>query len=135
MRRFAEIELGDDQIPDETTILNFRHLLERHGLLEAVFADVNAHLADKGITLCSGTLVDAAIIDAPSSTKNKAKTRDPEVSSTKKDSDWFFGIKAHIGVDVDNGVTPSLKTSTAKPHDSHVWDALLHGMLTLASMV
>ena len=77
MRRFAGIELGDDRIPDETTILNFRHLLERHGLTEAIFADVNAHLADKGITLRSGTLVDATIIDAPSSTKNKAGARDP----------------------------------------------------------
>jgi transposase, IS5 family len=75
MRRFAGIELGDDRIPDETTILNFRHLLERHGLTEAIFADVNAHLADKGITLRSGTLVDATIIAAPSSTKNKARAR------------------------------------------------------------
>ncbi len=84
MRRFAGIELGDDRIPDETTILNFRHLLERHGLTEAIFAEVSAHLADKGITLRSGTLVDATIIDAPSSTKNKAGARDPEMSSTKK---------------------------------------------------
>lgn len=84
MRRFAGIELGDDRIPDETTILNFRHLLERHGLTEAIFAAVNAHLADKGITLRSGTLVDATIIDAPCSTKNKAGSRDPEMSSTKK---------------------------------------------------
>ena len=84
MRRFAAIELGDDRIPDETTILNFRHLLERHGLTEAIFAEVNAHLADKGITLRSGTLVDATIIDAPSSTKNQARARDPEMSSTKK---------------------------------------------------
>ena len=87
MRRFAGIELGDDRIPDETTILNFRHLLERHGLTEAIFAEVNAHLTDKGITLRSGTLVDATIIDAPSSTKNKAKARDPEMSSTKKGND------------------------------------------------
>ena len=79
MRRLAGIELGDDRIPDETTILNFRHLLERHGLTEAIFADVNAHLADKGITLRSGTLVDATIIDAPSSTKNKAKARPRDV--------------------------------------------------------
>lgn len=113
MRRFAGIELGDDRIPDETTILNFRHLLERHGLTEAIFADVNAHLADKGITLRSGTLVDATIIDAP--------------SSTKKGNDWYFGMKAHIGVDADSGVTHSLETSTAKLHDSQVWDELLHG--------
>ena len=127
MRRFAGIELGDDRIPDETTILNFRHLLERHGLTEAIFADVNAHLADKGITLRSGTLVDAKIIDAPSSTKNKAKARDPEMSSTKKGNEWYFGMKAHIGVDADSGVTHSLETSTAKLHDSQVWDELLHG--------
>lgn len=102
MRRFAGIELGDDRIPDETTILNFRHLLERHGLTEAIFADVSAHLADKGITLRSGTLVDATIIDAPSSTKNKAGARDPEMSSTTKGNDWYFGMKAHFGVDADS---------------------------------
>ena len=127
MRCFAGIELGDDRIPDETTILNFRHLLERHGLSEAIFADVNAHLANKGITLRSGTLVDATIIDAPSSTKNKARVRDPEMSSTKKGNDWYFGMKAHIGVDADSGVVHSLDTSTAKVHDSQVWDDLLHG--------
>ena len=115
---------------DETTILNFRHLLERHGLTEAIFADVNAHLADKGITLRSGTLVDATIIDAPSSTKNKTHARDPEMSSTKKGNDWYFGMKAHIGVDADTGVTHSLETSTAKLHDSQVWDELLHGAET-----
>lgn len=127
MRRFAGIELGDDRIPDETTILNFRHLLERHGLTEAIFAEVNAHLANKGITLRSCTLVDATIIDAPSSTKNKARARDPGMSSTKKGNEWFFGMKAHVGVDADNGVVHSLETSTAKVHDSQVWDELLHG--------
>jgi transposase, IS5 family len=127
MRRFAGIELGDDRIPDETTILNFRHLLERQGLTEAIFAEVNAHLADKGITLRSGTLVDATIIDAPASTKNKAGKRDPEMTSTKKGNDWYFGMKAHIGVDADSGVTHSLQTTTAKVHDSQVWDDLLHG--------
>jgi len=127
MRRFAGIELGDDRIPDETTILNFRHMLERHGLTEAIFAEVNALLADKGITLRSGTLVDATIIDAPSSTKNKAGARDPEMSSTKKGNAWYFGMKAHIGVDADSGVTHSLETSTAKWHHSRVWDELLHG--------
>jgi IS5 family transposase len=130
MRRFAGIELGDDRVPDETTILNFRHLLERHGLTEAMFAEVNAHLADRGITLRSGTLVDATIIDAPSSTKNKAGARDPEMSSTKKGNDWFFGMKAHVGVDADSGITHSLETSTAKLHDSQVWDELLHGAET-----
>ena len=104
MRRFAGIEPGDDRIPDvegtvapvgprkpRGTILNFRHLPERHGLTEAIFAAVNGHLADKGITLRSGTLVDATIIDAPSSTKNKSGARDPEMSSTKKGNDWYSG--------------------------------------------
>lgn len=127
MRRFTGIELGDDRIPDETTILNFRHLLERHGLTEALFAVVNTHLADKGITLRAGTLVDATIIDAPSSTKNKARAHDPEMSSTKKGNDWYFGMKAHIGVDAESGVTHSLDTTTAKVHDSRVWDDLHHG--------
>jgi hypothetical protein len=113
MRRFDGIELGDDRIPDETKILNFRHLLERHGLTEAIFAEVNGHLADKGITLRSGTLVDATIIDAPSSTTNKAKARDPEMSSTKKGNAWYFGMKAHVGVDVDSGIVHSLEATTA----------------------
>lgn len=127
MRRFAGIELGDDRIPDETTILNFRHLLEQHALTEAIFAEVNAHLAERGVTLRSGTLVDATIIDAPSSTKNKAGKRDPEMTSTKKGNDWYFGMKAHVGVDADSGIVHSLATSTAKLHDSRVWDEVLHG--------
>ena len=127
MRRFAGIELGDDRIPDETTILNFRHLLERHGLTEAIFAEVNGLLADKGITLRSGTLVDATIIDAPSSTKNESKARDPEMSSTKKGNQWYFGMKAHVGVDADSGIVHSVEATTAKVHDSRVWDELLHG--------
>ena len=124
MRHFSGIELGDDRIPDETTILNFRHLLERHGLTQAIFADVNAHLADKGIGLRSGTLVDATMIDAPSSTKNKSRARDPEMSSTKKGNDWFFWMKAHIGVDADSDTVHSLEATTAKVHDSRM---LLHG--------
>ena len=153
MRRFAGIELGYDRIPDETTILNFRHLLERHGLTQAIFAEVNTHLADKGITLRSGTLVDVSrrtpcvraslrrIIDAPPSTRNKAGARDPGMSSTKKANNWYFGseadrksiqwidfpAKAHIGVDADSGIVHSLDTSTAKLHDARVWDDLLHG--------
>lgn len=119
--------LGCDRIPDETTILNFRHLLERHGLTEAIFAAVNAHLADRGVSVRSGTLVDATIIDAPSSTKNKAKARDPEMSSTKKGNEWSFGMKAHVGVHADGGAVHSLETTTAKVHDNQVWDELLHG--------
>jgi IS5 family transposase len=127
MRRFAGLELGDDRIPDETTILNFRHLLERHDLSEAIFAEVNAYLVENGMSLRSGTLVDATIIDAPPSTKNKAGKRDPEMSSTKKGNDWYFGMKAHVGVDAESGIVHSLETSTAKVHDSRVWEDLLHG--------
>jgi len=121
------LELGDDRVPDETTILHFRHLLERHALTEAKFAEVNAHLAEQGVTLRSGTLIDATIIDAPSSTKNKAGKRDPEMTSTKKGNAWYFGMKAHIGVDADCGVVHSLETTTGKVHDSRAWDELLHG--------
>ncbi|SEP25108.1 transposase, IS5 family [Salinihabitans flavidus] len=121
MRRFAGIELGDNRIPDETTILNFCHLLERHEMTEAIFAEVNAYLADKGMTLRSGTLVDSTIIDAPSSTKNEAGARDPEMSSTKKGNNWYFVMKAHVGVDADSGVVHSLGTSTGSVHDSRVW--------------
>jgi len=116
IRRFVGIEPGDDGIPDETTILNFRHLLEKHQLTEKLFVEVNASLADKGVTLRSGTLVDATIIDTPSSTKNRATARDPEMSSTKKGNDWYYGMKAHVGVDVDNGIVHSLATTTAKTH-------------------
>ncbi|MCA0957398.1 IS5 family transposase [Mameliella alba] len=132
MRRFAGIELGDDRIPDETTILNFRHLLEKHALTETLFAEVNSHLADQGITLRSGTLVDATIIDAPSSTKNEAQARDPEMSSTKKGNEWFFGMKAHVDVDAESGIVHSMETTTAKVYDSQVWDDLLHGAETSA---
>lgn len=116
MRQFAGIEPGDDRIPDETTILNFRHLPEKHQLTEKLFVEVNTHLADQGITLRSGTLVDATIIDAPSSTRNEAKARDPEMSSTKKGNDWYFGMKAHVGVDAQSGIVHSLDTTTAKVH-------------------
>ncbi len=109
-----------------------------HSITQAGQSDrtdtVNSHLAGKGITLRSGTLVDATIIDAPSSTKNKAKARDPEISSTKpeisstkKGNDWFFGMKARIGVDAESDVTHSLETSTARLYDSRVWNELLHG--------
>ena len=127
MRRFAGLELGDDAIPDETTILNFRHLLERHELTRAIFETVNAYLRERGILLREGTLVDATLIDAPSSTKNKQRTRDPEMTSTKKGNVWYFGMKAHVGVDIDSGVVHTLKASTAKVHDSQKVDDLLHG--------
>ncbi len=127
MRRFAGLELGDDAIPDETTILNFRHLLERHELTRAIFEAVNACLREKGILLREGTLVDATLIDAPSSTKNKQRSRDPEMTSTKKGNEWYFGMKAHVGVDLDSGVVHSMEASTAKVHDSQKFNELLHG--------
>ncbi len=127
MRRFAGLELGDDAIPDETTILNFRHLLERHELTRAIFEAINSYLRERGILLREGTLVDATLIDAPSSTKNKQGARDPEMSSTKKGNDWYFGMKAHVGVDIGSGVVHTLETSTAKVHDSQKFDDLLHG--------
>ncbi len=127
MRRFAGLELGDDAIPDETTILNFRHLLERHELTRAIFEAINSYLRERGILLREGTLVDATLIDAPSSTKNKQGARDPETSSTKKGNDWYFGMKAHVGVDIGSGVVHTLETSTAKVHDSQKFDDLLHG--------
>jgi len=110
MCRFAGIEPGDDRIPDETTILHFRHLLVHHDLTEALFEEVNAHPADKGIGLRAGTPVDATIIPAPSSTKNRAEARDPDMSSTKKGNARHFGMKAHVG----------LEATTAKSHDSRV---------------
>jgi IS5 family transposase len=127
LRRFAGFSLMDADIPDETTILNFRRLLETHQLTEALFAEINAHLSEKGLTLKSGTIVDATIIHAPSSTKNRDKARDPEMSSTHKHGQWYFGMKAHIGVDADSGAAHSVEGSTASVHDSQKMDDCLHG--------
>jgi len=113
MRRFVDIELEDDRIPDETTILQFRHLPERHDLAEALFDEVNAHLPDKGIGLPVGTLVDATIIPAP--------------SSTKKGNTWHFGMETHVDVDSITGVVHGLEATTAKSHESRVRHELLHG--------
>jgi IS5 family transposase len=114
MRCFAGVKLGDDRIPDEAVIFNFRHLLERCALSATTFAKINAKLADNSTTVRSGTLSDATIIDALRSTKNKMG--DLEMSSTKKGNDWYLGVKAHIGVDAESGVTHSLEISTAKLH-------------------
>ena len=130
--RTAAHAAGDDRIPDETTILNFRHLLEKHQLTQKLIVEVTIHLDNQGITLCSGTLVNAAIIDAPSSTKNEVSARNPEMSSTKKGNDWFFEKKAHVGLDAQSGIVQSLETTTAKTHDSLVWNDLLHGKETSA---
>ncbi|MCP9779964.1 IS5 family transposase, partial [Cyanobium sp. To12R1] len=95
MRRFSGIELISDRIPDETTILTFRHLLEKHGLGEQIFEVVKAHLSARGMTMRQGTIVDATLIAAPSSTKNKKGKRDPEMHQTKKGNQWYFGMKVH----------------------------------------
>lgn len=126
LRRFAGIELGEDEIPDETTILNFRHLLERHGLTKKLFAKVTAHLEQNGLLLREGTIADATIVTAPRSTKNAAGQRDPEMSSTRKGTDWYFGMKLHVGTD-PKGIAHSAVVTTARVHDSQVMDELLHG--------
>ncbi len=112
MRRFARIELSEDRIPDETSILNFRHLLEEHELTKAMFEKINALMEGKGLLLRSGTIVDATIIAAPSSTKNATKSRDPEMKQTKKGKNWHFGMKFHVGTD-RRGVVHSLTATHA----------------------
>jgi IS5 family transposase len=127
MRRFAGIELIRDRIPDETTILTFRHLLEKHGLGEQIFETVKAHLSEKGMTMRQGTIVDATLIAAPSSTKNKDGKRDPEMHQTKKGNQWYFGMKVHAGVDKDSGLIHSVVVTAANVHDLTPVAELLHG--------
>ena len=127
MRTFAGIEFGIHRIPDETTVLKFRRLLEKHDLTEKLFETVNQLLKEKGYTVGAGTVVDATIIHAPTSTKNESKARDPEMSSTKKANNWHFGMKAHVGADVQTGLVHSYEATTAKVPDVQVWDELLHG--------
>ena len=126
MRRFAGIELLGHDIPDETTILRFRHLLEQHQLTERIFAEIRSLLEEKRLLLKSGTIVDATIIAAPPSTKNEQKARDPEMHQTKKGKDWHFGMKAHIGTD-RRGIVHSLSTTAANVSDITQMPELLHG--------
>ena len=126
MRRFAGVELGEDKVPDESTILGFRHLLERHKLTEAIFAEVRGLLEGKGLLLKSGTIVDATIISAPSSTKNATGERDPEMHQTRKGKDWHFGMKVHVGT-TKQGLVHSIATGPANEADIHRLDDLLHG--------
>jgi len=127
VRRFVGVDLGVASAPDETTILRFRHLLERHDLGGLMLDAVNVHLEAKGIKIQTGTIVDASIIHAPSSTKNSTGERDPEMHQTRKGNQWFFGLKAHIGVDAKEGHVHSVATSAASVADSHMLPALLHG--------
>lgn len=126
MRRFARLS-GLDTIPDETTILNFRRLLETHDLAPKILERVNAHLARKGQSLKAGTIVDATIIAAPSSTKNKDGQRDPEMHQTKKGNQWHFGMKAHIGVDDESGLVHHVECTAANVADVTQVHKLLHG--------
>lgn len=126
LRRFTQLG-GLDSIPDETTILNFRRLLETHGLAAQMLESVNAHLARKGQSLRAGTIVDATIISAPSSTKNADKVRDPEMHQTRKGNQWYFGMKAHIGVDEFSGLVHHATCTAANANDVTAIHALLHG--------
>lgn len=126
MRRFAGVELGEDTVPDETTILRFRHLLETHQLTEAIFAEVKALLEERKLLLKSGTIVDATIISAPSSTKNASKERDPEMHQTRKGKQWYFGMKLHVGAS-NKGLVHSVATGPANQADITRLDDLVHG--------
>lgn len=126
MRRFAHLRLCES-IPDETTILNFRHYLEAHKFGKKIFDTINQYLADKGLRLREGTIVDATIIAAPTSTKNANKARDPDMHQTKKGNEWHHGMKMHIGVDDGLGLIHSITTTGANAHDITQADQLLHG--------
>lgn len=125
MRQFAGITI--DTVPDETTILNFRHLLEQHHLGEKLFRKINQHLEKKGLSFKEGTIMDATLIEAPSATKNQSGQRDPEMHQTKKGNEWHFGMKMHIGVDDTLGLIHSLSTTAANCHDVVASAELLHG--------
>jgi IS5 family transposase len=127
LRRFAGVDLGRAPAPDETTVLRFRHLLEKHELSDKILDTVNLYLESKGIRIGTGTIVDATIIHARSSTKNSNGERDPEMHQTRKGKQWYFGAKAHIGVDGKEGHVHSLCTSAASVSDVHMLPDLLHG--------
>lgn len=126
MRRFVGVELGEEVVPDETTILRFRHLLEEHGLTKAIFEEIGNLLEEKGLLLKRGTIVDATILHAPSSTKNASGQRDPEMRQTKKGNTWYFGMKVHLGTD-KRGTVHSLATTHAAEADIRQLPELIHG--------
>ena len=127
VRRFVGLKLSEP-MPDETTILHFRHLLEEHKLGDGLFGEINRHLASQGLRLQEGTIVDASIIEAPSSTKNRAGARDPEMHQVKKGNAWHFGMKVHIGVDAQTGVVHSVSTTAANVNDVTEAHRLLRGI-------
>ena len=126
-REFAQLDEGITRLPDESTILRFRHMLEQNDLGVQILAAVNAKLIDRGLLLKTGTVVDATLIAAPSSTKNDKGERDPEMHQTKKGNQWHFGMKAHIGVDAESGLVHTVTTTAANAHDVTQAHALLHG--------
>jgi transposase, IS5 family len=126
-REFVGLDAGEDNLPDESTILRFRHLLEAHNLSLQILATVNATLTAKGLLLKSGTVVDATLIAAPSSTKNSSGERDPEMHQTKKGNQWHFGMKAHIGVDADSGLVHTVVGTAANVNDVTQASVLVHG--------
>jgi transposase, IS5 family len=127
LRRFVGIDLGREPVPDATSLLRFRHLLEKHHLGEAIFAEVGRLLQARGLKLSGGTIVDATLIAAPSSTKNADQARDPEMKQTKKGNQWHFGMKVHVGVDSRSGMVHSAVVTAANVHDKHALPELLHG--------
>ncbi len=127
MRSFVGLDLGREPVPDETTILNFRHLLETHELGRRLFEEVHVNLERQGIKVAKGTIVDATIINAPSSTKNASGKRDPDMHQAKKGNQWYFGMKAHVGVDSKTKVIHSVVATSANVADSNVLPDLLHG--------
>jgi IS5 family transposase len=126
-RDFCRIDLGRERVPDATTLLNFRHLLEQHQIGAALFAKVGELLLAKGMKLSGGTIVDATLIAAPPSTKNEQQSRDPEMHQSKKGNQWYFGMKLHIGVDSQSGLVHSASVTSGNVHDSHELPNLLHG--------
>jgi IS5 family transposase len=127
IRGFVGIDLSREAAPDATTLLKFRHLLEEHHLSQRIFAAINVHLAERGLLLKEGSIIDATIIEAPSSTKNREGQRDPEMHQTRKGQAWHFGMKAHIGVDADTGIVHTLVTTPANTSDVTQAHKLLHG--------
>lgn len=127
LRQFVGIDLGQEAVPDETTVCKFRHLLEAHKLGGEMLETVNLHLQEKGVRIRTGTIVDATIIHAPSSTKNRQEKRDPEMHPTKKGNQWYFGMKAHVGVDSKSKIIHSAVVTAAHVADATVLPELLHG--------
>ena len=134
MHDFVGVDLSRQAVPDATTLLKFRRLLEEHKLTVVLFDGINAHLADRGLLLHEGTMVDATIIAAPPSTKNEDKARDPEMHPTKKGNEWHFGMKAHNGADADSGLVHSLHATAANESDVAHTHEVLHGQETMSFM-